>query len=200
MVAVGAHDAMMQAENYLDHRESINAQKGQKVSWKLDPNFGWLTVASTPAGLDVKVDGEVAGKTPVDRRPVSPKAHEVLVVADCYYEQGERVLIERGKERTVTVTPIPKTGKVNVKAMDKDGNDIEADVYIDRQKVGTAPGMFKVNVCAKEIEVKAANIGGYKTKLAVAEKQTVEVAAVLQDEAKREEKKEVKKKKDPWQW
>ncbi|MCX6986071.1 MAG: PEGA domain-containing protein, partial [Lentisphaerae bacterium] len=179
MVAAGAHDAMMQAENYLDRHETINAQKGQKVSWKLDPNFGWLSITSIPAGLDVKVDGEVVGKTPMVKWATSPKAHDILVFGDCYYEQGERVVIERNKERTVQIAPIPKTGKVKVKANDKKGNDIESDVYIDGQKVGTSPGIFKVNICSKEIEVKAAKLGGYKTKLVVNEKQMIDISALL---------------------
>lgn len=169
----------MQMENYLDRNGTMNAVKGAVVTWKIDPNFGWLTVTSEPSGLDAKLDGEIIGKTPVSARPLAPGNHDVLVLSDCHFEIGERIVMERGKERTVNVTPLPRTGKVKVDARDKGGNDVEADVYIDGEKVGTAPGTFKVNVCSKEIEVKGGKNGVYKGKLGIQEKQTIEVAAVL---------------------
>jgi len=178
-VPVGIHQVSMEAEDYIKRAEQIEASKGIKVSWVLEPNFGWATVSSEPSELDVKIDGAISGKTPLSKFRLTPKSHDVLISSDCYFEAGERINIERGKERSVNINPVPRQGKVKVVAKDSKGNDVEADVYIDGQKVGSAPGTFKVNVCAREIEVKGGNQGVYKAKLVIKENQATYIAAVF---------------------
>ena len=47
------------------------------------------------------------------------------------------------------VTLKEKQGAMKVQARDKAGNDLEAEVLVDGQKVGTTPGTFKVSMCAR---------------------------------------------------
>jgi hypothetical protein len=175
MVTVGRHEVTIQAENYVIRRENIEAKKGLKISWNLAPDFGLLSVISEPPGLEVKIDGAPIGKSPISDYRVSPKLHEVLVVSDCYYEAGERLVAESGKRFAINVTPVPRTGKIIIVAHDNNGNDIEADVFIGGNNIGKAPGVFSANICVKEIEIRNAAYGKASKNIAIIENQLVKV-------------------------
>jgi formylglycine-generating enzyme required for sulfatase activity len=180
-VASGAHRVSMQAERYRERTEQVVIAKGASFEWKLEPDFGWLTVRSEPAGLEVKLNGEAVGRTPIERREVSPGGYEVLVGSPCHVEKGERVKVERGQAREVGLAVASREAGLSVKARDGKGNDLEADVLVDGKKVGTTPGRFKVSVCAKEAEIRHAKEGSLKKALSLVERQVttleVELAA-----------------------
>ena len=179
MLAAGAHRVSMQMENYLDRSELVPVEKGTKISWKLSPNFGWLTVHSTPPGLDVAVNGKVVGKSPIEKTMLAPGSYEVLVQDPCYFASGKKIAIKRESAELVDVTLTPREGAVNVTAEDTNGNALEAEIAIDGNRVGTTPGVFKVGVCAKKLEVRHQKAGTYSQSLVLKERQTMAVKAVL---------------------
>ncbi len=181
-VTSGAHEVAIQAERYEARRERMVLTKGSRVDWTLKPNFGWLTVRSSPPGLEVKVNGESSGKTPIEKREVSPGGYEVVITSPCHQEAGERVKIERGQEKEVSVEPQGRLGAIKVKARDKDGNDLEADVLVDGAKIGTTPGTFKVSVCSREVEIRHASQGAQKRSVQVKEREVVALEAELKGE------------------
>ena len=178
-VSVGQHELSMQQERYQSRTESVTVAKGTKVSWKLLPDFGLLSVTSTPSGLPVKLDGKEMGKTPVEKREVARGGHEVLVSDRCHFDSGKRINVERGEHETVDVALKPREGGIEVTAEDAKGNALRAEVLVDGVKVGTTPGRFKVSICAAAVEVKHPKHGSWKDKLAVQEKQVSSLKAVL---------------------
>ena len=177
---LGPHSISMQAKNYVKRTETLAVKSGSKVSWELTPDFGWVTVTSEPGGLDVNIDDKLVGKTPLSRQEVSIGPHEVLVTSPCHHDAGERINIERGEERRVDTSLAPRVGAIDVSAEDAKGNALEADVYVDGEKVGRTPGVFKVSVCAKEVEVRHEQQGVAKKALNVPEKEVVPVAFTLE--------------------
>jgi hypothetical protein len=179
-VAAGAHTVSMQRENYLDRSETIQVKKGMpSVSFKLTPNFGWLTVRSTPSGLPVLINGQASGTTPIERREMAPGAYEVLVQDTCYFAQGKKLSIERDKDSVVDVALKAREGAIDVSASDKDGNAVEAEVFVDGTRAGATPGVLKVSVCAHEVVVKHPDLGSFSQNLNIGERQTAKVTAVL---------------------
>ncbi len=170
----------MQAERYDKREERVELAKGRKVSWRLSPNYGWLTVKSEPAGLEVKINGRPAGRTPLVRVEQDPGIYEVLIESPCHYQSGKRVELKKGEEKEVSVAPSPREGAVEVTARDKKGNDLEAEVYIDGVKVGETPGRFKANVCAREIEVKHQKEGTKKLSLSIEERKVAQLEVILE--------------------
>ncbi len=178
-VGPGAHMVSMQAPSYLKRQERLVVAKGTKFAWKLEPNFGCLTVRSEPAGHAVKINGRAAGTTPIERQEREPGVYKVLVTSACHYDAGKKVRVEKGQERKVEVALKDKQGAVKVKAEDGKGNDIVADVYVDGTKVGRTPGTYKVSVCAKVLEVKSEKHVPVKKELNVRERQVMPVEVVL---------------------
>jgi len=173
----GPHRVEMALQQYLPRKETINLKGEAAVEWTLEPNFGWLAVTSDPPGLEVHIDNQVAGRTPLAARRLDAGAHDVLVVAPCRYDAGERVVLPRGKRRTLTLTSKFKPAGLRVTARDDRGNDLAADILVDGARVGRAPGIFTIPMCSKHIEVRHAELGSFKAKLTLQEKVTSDVNA-----------------------
>ncbi|MBW2699672.1 MAG: formylglycine-generating enzyme family protein [Deltaproteobacteria bacterium] len=83
-------------------------------------------------------------------------------------------------EEIVSVDLKEKQGAVKVSAKDGKGNDIAAEVYVDGRKLGSAPGTFKVSVCAKELEVRHRKHGRAKKDLSIIERKLSSINVKLQ--------------------
>ena len=185
-LVAGAHQVSMQLEQYVTRNERVVVQEGKGIRWTLEPDFGWLAVRSDPPGLPVLLDGEEVGSTPLARRQLPPGMHEVVVASPCHYEAGERVTLERGAEHTVDVAPKVKEGAIDVSARDPGDNAVTAEVLVDGVPVGRTPGVFRVGVCAKRVEVRHEAAGSWSQELQVAERKTASLVAALPKAALRE--------------
>ena len=179
MLKGGSHRVTMQKEKYVKRIESVDIKKDVTIKWDLDPDFGWLTVTSTPPGLPVEINRKMIGTTPMTALEMAPGKYEVMVKSPCHHEQGKKLAIDRGEKEIVATRPVPKEGAIRVAAVDDKGNAVRADVYVDGIKVGTAPGLHKVSICAKKVEVRK---GGavWKKALSPVEKQVSDLKAVLE--------------------
>jgi formylglycine-generating enzyme required for sulfatase activity len=79
----------------------------------------------------------------------------------------------------VSLAVASREAGLSVKARDGKGNDLEADVLVDGQKVGTTPGRFKVSVCAKEAEVRHSKEGSVKKALSLREREVTSLEVEL---------------------
>jgi TolA-binding protein len=150
----GTPSISMQKERYQPRQEAIAVQKGLAVTWKLAPNFGWLSVTSNPAGLAVKVNGKELGKTPLTNHELDPGPYEVVVSDPRYYDQGEKFNLTAGQQKAVSVTMPPREGAFKISARDQHDNALEGEIYLDGVKVGAAPGTFKALVGQHNVEVR----------------------------------------------
>ena len=176
---VGVAVVTMQKERHLPRQEVVEfARRGPplKLKWTLDPDFGWLTVTSTPPGLPVTINGKPAGRTPIAGSELAPGSHEVRISDPRYYELGDRVVLARGEKRTVTLAPDPREGAILVSARDADSNAVAARVLLDGVEAGTTPCTIKVLIGRHAI---AARLDGaqWADTVQVAERQVVTVRA-----------------------
>lgn len=178
MLTQGKHEITIQKENYLPKIKVFDIKKGQNISAQLDPDFGWLEVAANYNGIDIVLDGRNIGKTPIAKRELNPGPHQVDSSHNCYYQTGEKFVLKRGETKTIRLELAPKESGIKVMAQDKKGNDLEADILVDGKNIGTAPGTYKVPLCAKELMVKS-KTGQYKQALDLEEKKVTQIKAVL---------------------
>ena len=179
LLAEGPHDFVMQAKNYQKKSDRVQVKDGVAVNWDLDPNFGWISVKSKPEGLTVQVDQKDVGVTPLVRWQAPPGPHEVLVASDCHYDAGERINVELGKERTVSVDLKPREGGIKVTARDDGNNAVKADLYVDGVRVGSVPGTYKVGVCARQAEVRSSGFESYTQSLSLEDRKVTVIQAKL---------------------
>lgn len=152
-VEVGQHSVEMQRERHWPASSRLKLT-GNPVRMTLKPQFGWLSVETAPVGLEVSIDGAVVGAGPIGDREVAPGVYEVVVSDRCWVLQGERVMIEEGERQPVRIAPSRRVAGIEVSARDDRGADVAADVYVDSERVGRAPGAFEVPLCAMEVELR----------------------------------------------
>ncbi len=177
MITQGKHEISMQLENYVEQTKGTDIKKGTKIRYTLEPDFGYLTVRGKHE-VELKLDGEKIGKIPISKRVINPGAHQIEHTDECYYQSGEKFQIKRGDNKEINLELNPKESAIKVTARDDKGNDLEADVFVDGKKVGTAPGTFKIPLCSKEVAVKTKK-GEFKQNLTLQEKEVSTVDAIL---------------------
>jgi peptidyl-prolyl cis-trans isomerase A (cyclophilin A) len=176
----GSATISMQRERYQARQEIVAVKKGMApVSWKLSPNFGWLTLESSPSGLAIKINGEAAGTTPIRDKELDPGNYEVLVSDPRYYDKGERFSLSVGERKTISAVLLPREGGVEVTARDQSGNDLAGDIYLDGTKVGVAPGTFKMIIGQHQIEVRTSQ-GSWSDTVEVKERNVAKIIAELE--------------------
>jgi PEGA domain len=173
----GSATVSMQRERYQARQEIVQIKQGMSpISWKLTPNFGWLSVESSPSGFLVKINGESAGTTPLQNKELDPGSYEVLVTDPRYYDQGERFTLTTGEHKAVSVTLPPREGGIHVIAKDRLGNDVTGELFIDGQKIGAVPRTHKTVVGSHRIDVKSIH-GNWTSDVDVNERQVTSVIA-----------------------
>jgi thiol-disulfide isomerase/thioredoxin len=175
---MGAHEVVIQAEEYQPIKRTLAFNKNEIIDWQLKPNFGWVTVNADPPDADLILDDKPVGKAPLKKFKLPTGPHAIKATAPCRYEAHQSFVISAGEDATLEIKPRSKEGGLQVTAEDAKGNAVVADVYLDGNKIGTTPGKWKVSVCSSKLEVKAP-AGTFRQNLALEEKKVVSVRAAL---------------------
>ncbi|MBN1164515.1 MAG: SUMF1/EgtB/PvdO family nonheme iron enzyme [Candidatus Krumholzibacteriota bacterium] len=162
----------MQKERYLPREETVEIRKSGsdiKLSWTLDPDFGWLTVRTKPSGLSVEIDGKEYGDSPINDLELSPGGHRVKVTDRSYYSAWKDIMIERGARREVQLELKPREGGLLISAVDKVGDAVAAEVRVDGKLFGTTPCGGELIVGDHQIDVRSTR-GSWQGVVAIEER------------------------------
>ena len=121
---------------------------------------GTLTVDTRPSGLNVYVDGKIAGKTPLKNYAVPAGKRVISVETEpcfknvLYYSWNRPVFVENGKDTYVEIVPAPILTNLKVEGIAINGKKLEnTSIFVDGVNTGIQPGSFEVPVCSKLLEV-----------------------------------------------
>ena len=176
-VPAGRHTVAMTKDEYSPRERAVTLEAGQNVSWTLQATFGTLTVRSTPSGVGVTIDGEPRGKTPLEGLKLAAGEHTVVLEDRCHRRVARELTLPRGKIHTLELPVTTKRAGLKVSAVDASGDVLEADVFVDGEKLGRTPKTFTVAVCAQALEVRHELLGNWRSRLALEEKTTTTVTA-----------------------
>jgi hypothetical protein len=106
----GKHYIVVHKDGYTDFKREVVLIENQAVALVADVSAtGSLRVLSTPEGADVRVDGEVFGKTPIQRDGVGAGDHVLEVDLKGYFSHKETIKVEGGREKvfSIDLKPLP---------------------------------------------------------------------------------------------
>jgi hypothetical protein len=106
----GKHYIVVHKDGYTDFKREIFLVENQTVALVADLSAtGSLRALSTPEGADVRVDGELIGKTPVTRDSVAVGQHLVEVDLKGYFKHKDTIKVEGGRQYlySTDLQPIP---------------------------------------------------------------------------------------------
>ena len=132
---------------------NISASDGSETT-------GTLTVDTKPSGLNVYVDGKIAGKTPLKNYAVPAGKRIISVETEpcfksvLYYSWNRPVYVEEGKDTYVEIVPAPILTNLKVEGIVVNGEKLEnTSIFVDGVNTGTQPGSFEIPVCSRLLEV-----------------------------------------------
>jgi thiol-disulfide isomerase/thioredoxin len=153
----GTLEVTMLRERYQEkkHRVTLEKQAQQTVRLELTPNFGFLSVESPSPGMEVLLDGQRLGVTPLERAEVDDGLHVLAVRAHCHDEwKKEGLAVRRGEQRRERAEPRLREARLSVSVVDGAGNDLAAEVLVDGRAAGRTPGeALTVSACSTSLVV-----------------------------------------------
>ncbi len=180
-VPLGTRTISMLLTEYVTKTESVNVRADTKtLQWSLAPDYAQLTVECGAAGLDVKLDGKAWGKCPQRERRVPPGKHTVTLDAPCFLRVEEKLQLERGAKKALTLPADPRIAALTLKAHDDKGNDLRGVASVDGVTLGEVPGSFKVPMCSKKLEVRHPQLGVWSSELSLKEGDKQKLVAEFQ--------------------
>jgi hypothetical protein len=100
----GKHYVVVHRDGYTDFKREVILVENQSVALVADLSAtGALRILSTPEGSEVRIDGELIGKTPVSRDTISAGDHIVEFKLLGYYDHKETMKVEGGREKVFSV-------------------------------------------------------------------------------------------------
>jgi hypothetical protein len=100
----GKHYVVVHRDGYTDFKREVFLMENQSVALVADLSAtGAIRVLSTPEGAEVRVDGELIGKTPVSRDQISAGDHVIEFRLKGYFDHKETMKVEGGREKVFSV-------------------------------------------------------------------------------------------------
>jgi thiol-disulfide isomerase/thioredoxin/tetratricopeptide (TPR) repeat protein len=176
-VEAGSHLVSMQVKRYKPREERKILAAGKALTWSLKPSFALVEILTQPSGATIAIDGKEVGQAPLTGLQLEPGPHKVMVADRCYKKVGKGVIVKAGEARTVTVTTRSLPSAIDVSCRDARGRAVAAAVWVDGRKVGKTPGVFKVPLCAKRVEIRHRKLGTWTQALNLVAKRVERIIA-----------------------
>lgn len=148
-LARGSHVVEMSLAGYESTQVQATTVPGGTVALELAELPTTLWVETAPSGLRISIDGVDAGLAPVGPMPVEPGEHLARIEEACLEGASPPLRIDRGENRSVTITAVRAHATLAVNL--PPGHT--AEVFVDDQLAGPAPGAFDVDACARSLAV-----------------------------------------------
>jgi hypothetical protein len=100
----GKHYVSVHKDGFTDFKREVMLIENQTIALVADLSAtGSIRILSTPEGADLRVDGELLGKTPVVRDAIPAGDHVVEFRLKGYFDHKETMKIEGGREKVFSV-------------------------------------------------------------------------------------------------
>ena len=170
----GGHTVAYVLARYDPLEQVVDVSAPMNLQAALVPQFGWLTVHSTPSGLPVLLNGNAVGPTPLQRIEVAPGEHEVLLGSTQWLPDGRRVHVRKAEEKRVDIMARMRIGGLRVGAVDTAGNDLAVSVSLNGQEVGITPWVGEVQCGTHSV-----TIGSWQSEVEIQEAAVEELVAEI---------------------
>lgn len=159
-VSLRDHKITMEKESYKTEEKSLDLKKGDKVNFKLSPDFGYLNVSSSVKDIEVLLDGQPLGTLPIKNEEVSKGKHVLSIQDECYVAREYSFSVASGETAKISDFEIrERSARIRVSVSDREENAKEAKVSVDGEYLGISPLSEKISVCAEKVVI---DLDGYQ--------------------------------------
>ena len=135
-IGVGEHEIRLEKNLYYSYSEIVNISPDaiEEVDAVLKPNFGKLSIDSSPTDAVIMIDGQIKGKTPYTINQIKSGSYNIQLSKDLYHTYEENFIITDGSDNERDIQLTPAFGKLSIVS-----NPVGAEVFIDGQSRGKTP-------------------------------------------------------------
>ncbi len=151
-LAAGEHELELRLRGYNAWRESISviADRPETLPMvTLRQADGRIDLVTDPDGAAVSVNGEFRGQTPLTLRLDPDREHQINVTKPGYEPVTEAMSVAADSGRRVELALVAQIGVIDV-ASEPAG----AEIWIDGERVGTAPQQLSLTALPHELELR----------------------------------------------
>lgn len=127
-----------------------------------------LTVITEPSGVEILVDGQQVGQSPLVNVPTQAGNRRLSTRSRCFYPEQRDLLLVPSERHTEHLQMRPKTVAITVAPQDPYGRPITGHIMVDGKAMGVAPGSFDLPVCSRNMQVHS-SVGTWTGQLALNE-------------------------------
>ncbi len=168
----GTHTLSLSKNQYIDYKQDFIITKGEitNLSIDLQANFGDLIISTIPeVNAKVIIDNkEYAETTPLTLKQFTAGKHTIRLSQSMYQAYEQEFVVEKGVPLTIEVSLLPTFGVIDITS------DFNADIYIDKQKMGSGNynGKLLKGIHIIEIKKDKYNEQSRQVEIVVGEKHT----------------------------
>ena len=155
----GSYRVELRLDLHKSARAEVRLADGatEVLDLELEPNYGALEVVSEPPGLEVVLDGRATGRrTPARFDRVQVGVHDVEVLGGGRRFGLQRPRIAAGRVAAATVEVEGFESLLRVVATE-DGTPVQAEVFLDGDRIGTTPLQKRVDPGQRRVEVRSSS-------------------------------------------
>lgn len=135
-VSSGAHRLLVEKDLYRPKSVTVDLKPGdaRTVTFKLEPDFGLLTVDTNPSGATISLDGNTIGQTPLRPTRIKAGQYRLSVTLPSYVPLLRPINLKPGEKIRVDEDLEADFGSLHVTS-----TPTKASVTIDGERRGTTP-------------------------------------------------------------
>ncbi len=184
-VLSGEHQLTLRAPGYAETTVALTVSASVPQALgpiELIPANGLLSLASSPTGANVTVDGQFAGRTPLSIELAPGKEHLLQLSKAGYRRSSLRVSLEKGAASERTVTLAPQLGEVDFRLQPP-----SAELVINGKPMGSGSRSIALPSVEQRVEVRLEGYAAQRARVTPREglKQVVEIALLTESEARK---------------
>ncbi|MFH0882505.1 MAG: PEGA domain-containing protein [bacterium] len=156
----GTYNLLLVKQMYHEVTDTIHleATGNYEHTYALGPQFGSLTVTSTPPGAEIQVDGVNWGKTPTSKDQVLSGQHTVHVSLSNFFSQERNIVIIDGQSQSEPFLLSPSVGFLSVESFPSGAEVVIADSALNLGKtpikhIPLNPGSYTLQLSYLDYEV-----------------------------------------------
>jgi len=162
-VLSGGHAYAIRLDGYKARSGRIDVEAGRPLAVAavvLRPVDGTLAVTSDPGDAMVAIDGDYAGRTPLDLELTPEVPHSLQVSKNGYSSVQEQVQVAAGTRSAMNVTLEPQLGEVEIVS-----NPPVAELSIDGRAQGSTGRTLELIAVPHEIEIRKEGYEIFRTSI-----------------------------------
>jgi len=155
---------------------SLEAGETKNIEEKLNPKFGYVNVITEPALAEIKINGKMHGRAPVNDLMLSSGTHILVTRKELYHDYEQIFEVHDEEIKNLDVRMDAAFGHLEISSMPEEG----AEVFVDGQKKGVTP--FVLTPCPSGdylIEVRKQHYNPVTESVTITDNSTVRRTIIL---------------------